>query len=148
MNEKLINLLEDQQKAIARAWHERLAEPAELAAHKLEPGRRQPVESLLGEVIQLLRGESLDLAQPRVNLLYEELGPLAEWRINLCQGIEVLLTGEVVVRGWVRCYLDADDSEMVELVEEINRVFHQLIRVYSLQYCDQCDAIRRATETR
>jgi hypothetical protein len=146
VNEKLAELLGRQEKAICEAWTERLAEPARLAADKLQPGRRQPVQPLLREAVHLLEGGSLDLQEPDVDLLRGQLGPLAEWRINLCQGIEVLLTGEVVVRRWARCYLDMDDRETVEMVEEINRVFHQLIRVYCLQYCDRCDAMRQARE--
>ncbi len=143
MNETLIELLEREEKAVCNAWHERLAEPARLAAGKLQPGQRQPLQPLLREAVRLLRGGVLDLQEPDVDLLREKTGPLAEWRINLYQGIEVFLTGEVVVRRWARCYLDLDDHDTVEMVEEINRVFHQLLRVYCLQYCDQCHAIQQ-----
>ena len=146
MNATIVNRLQRHEKAICKTWTDRLAEPAMLAAHKLQPGQHQPVQPLFHEMIHLLRGGVLEPSAPDVTALYEKIGPLAEWRINLCQGIEVLLTGEVVVRRWARCSLDLDDGAMLDVVEELSRTFHQLMRVYCLQYCDQCHAVRQAEE--
>jgi hypothetical protein len=115
-----------------------------LAAHKLQPGVAIPTRSLLAEVVQLLRARTPVVRPETTQLLLNRLGPAAAWRINLCQAVDVLLTGEVVVRYWARAYLDASGDELLALFESINRIFHELIRDYALRYCDQCHAIQQA----
>lgn len=146
MTESLIKLLLTHQEAICADWKQRLSDPAALAANKLQPGQLLPLRGLFEEAVQLLRQQPLTMAAPTVEVLRKKLGPLAEWRINLCQAVEVLLTGEVVLRCWTRTHLDASDAELLEVAEQINRVFHQLLRVYTLRYCDQCHALQRTRD--
>lgn len=140
MKTRLVALLRDQEDAIGYAWTKRLADAAQLASRKLAAGPVSPVRQLIRDLIDALEGKLTDLEPESIQEARQRLGPVLEWRINLCQAVEVLLTGEVVVRFWVRAHLDADETEQLELFEEINRAFHQLLRLYTLRYCDHCHA--------
>ena len=146
MNKQLAALLEADRDAVCDAWTQRLSDPALLAANLLQPGTTVPVRPLLAEVINLLRDPSAaDYSEPGHDLC-PPLEPSAGWRINLCQAVEVLLTGEVVVRYWAQTHLDLSETEALALFERINRVFHQLLRVYMLRYCEHCRAAQARPE--
>ncbi|NQU12315.1 hypothetical protein HQ590_16080 [bacterium] len=140
MRARLVALLREQEDAICYAWTQRLADAAQLASRKLAAGPVSPVHQLVRDLVDALEGRLTDLEPESIEAARQRLGPVLEWRINLCQAVEVLLTGEVVVRFWVRAHLDVDATEQLELFEEINRAFHELLRLYTLRYCDHCHA--------
>lgn len=146
MTESLIRFLETNRDAICADWQARLSDPAAFAAARLRPGEPLPLRGLFDDVLHALRQQPHDTPAPTVDVLRQKLGPLAGWRISLCQAVEVLLTGEVVLRAWTRTRWDAGDGELLEVAELINRVFHQLLRVYTLRYCDQCHALQGTRE--
>ena len=137
---QLIALLREQEDAICYAWTQRLGEAAQLAGRKLAPGPTSPLHRIVRDLVDALAGKLTDLEPEPIDQVRQRLGPALEWRVNLCQAVEVLLTGEVVVRFWARAHLDADDAQLLDLFEEVNRAFHQLLRLYTLRYCDHCHA--------
>ncbi len=137
LKQQLIVLLQKDEDGICEAWSARLAENAILAGVKMTDGAASPVRVLVRDVVRVLEGKLPAAKTPSGT---PRAGPLDGWQIGLCQGIEAILTGEVVVRGWVRAYLDATDSECLELYEQISRAFHQLIRYYAVRYCKSCRA--------
>jgi hypothetical protein len=75
-----------------------------------------------------------------------QIGPQGVWRIGLCQGIEVVLMGETVLRHWARTHLRAGDTEFLDLFETLNRATHKLVRFYALRYCENCRASLAGSE--
>lgn len=140
MNDKVISFLQQQEKQIVNDWQSRLGMAADLAATQLEPQSRLPVRTIFHEMLRLLQIPAAASNQPAPSFPLVELKPLPDWRINLCQAIEVILTGQVVVGHWTRTHLDATDGELLDLSDQLDRVFHQLIRAYTQRYCSQCRA--------
>ena len=123
---------------VGAAWNDRLSDTAQLAGKRMAPRPTSVSRLLLRDVVRILRDE------PPVSHTHDgrsnadRLGPQPDWRINLNQALEVLLTGEVVVRAWAVSYVDATEREQVVMFEAINRAFHQLLRLHLRHYCDQC----------
>ena len=146
MKQQLAALLEANRDAVCDAWTGRLSDPAQLAASVLQPGASVPVRPLLAEVVRRLRGPDTATPHDVSAELLPATEPAAGWRINLCQALEVLLTGEVVVRYWARAHLDLSEADALTLFEQVNRVFHQLLRDYALRYCEHCRAAQDVSE--
>jgi hypothetical protein len=113
-----------------------LSEDTVLASLNLAEAPREPLNLLLRDVVRIIEGK-LPAQLPASQSLCR-LGPMSEWKLTLCQGIEVFLVGESVVRRWVHAHLDAAPDEWFNAFEQLNRAFHQLIRYYVLRYCDSC----------
>lgn len=133
MNRRLIALLQRDEDAICEQWMERLSDTARLAGQRLAGQPLTPVRGLLQEVVRGLSGKPVGTAPAPA-------GAAAGWQVNLCYAVEVLLTGEVVIRNWAYVYLDPGEREQVALFTAINQVFHELLRVSTQQYCQSCHA--------
>jgi hypothetical protein len=137
---QFIALLKKDESNICDAWRYRLSETALLAGSQLTDRPSNPIRPLLRDLVRMLEGEPLAASNlPGIKGLYEEK-PVSAWRISLCQCVEVFLTGEVVIRSWTRTHLDATDGEFLELFELLNRATHELLRFYTLRYCENCRA--------
>ena len=137
---QLITLLKRDEADICDAWRHRLSETALLAGSRLVDRTSNPVRPLVRDLARVLEGDRPDAPYVPGTEGLRDREPLGAWRISLCQCVEVFLTGEVVVRRWARTHLDANDSEFLELFELLNRATHELLRFYSLRYCENCRA--------
>lgn len=133
---ELAEMLEREQDRICRAWAERLSDTAVLASKRLSRRATSVPRLLLQDVVRILR------AEPPMAHVSEEAravgGEPFHWQINQVHALEVFLTGEVVVRAWALGYLDATEREQLQMFEDINRAFHELLRLHMRRYCDQC----------
>lgn len=130
-------MLEREEDRICRAWADRLSDPAMLASQRLNKRATSLPRLLLQDVVRILRGE------PPVSHLGQEAlaaagGEPFQWQINQTHALEVFLTGEVVVRAWAIGYVDATEREQLEMFEDINHAFHELLRLHMRRYCDEC----------
>jgi len=135
---QLIGMLKREEDRICEAWTDRLSDTALLASKKLIRRPTSTVRLLLHDVVRILENHPPVSHETLSAEEHDRRGPAPDWRISLCQALEVLLTGEVVVRAWSLSHLDATEREQLETFEEINRVFHQLIRLHALHYCENC----------
>ena len=106
---------------------------------RLYPGL-DPVRETLRDLRRVLEGKLPASTNWPGAAEPSQIGPQGVWRIGLCQGIEVVLAGEAVLRRWTRDNLRASDGEFLDLFETLNRATHQLVRFYSLRYCENCRA--------
>ena len=136
IKKQLIDLLRCDEEQLCAGWIRRLSEDTVLASLNLSEAPREPLNLLLRDVVRIIEGKLP--AQPPASQSVCRLGPMSEWKLTLCQGIEVFLVGESVVRRWVHARLDAAPEEWFDAYEQLNRAFHQLIRYYVLRYCDSC----------
>lgn len=136
IKKQLIDLLRCDEEQLCAGWIRRLSEDTVLASLNLSEAPREPLNLLLRDVVRVIEGKLP--AQPPATQSVCRLGPMSEWKLTLCQGIEVFLVGESVVRRWVHARLDAAPEEWFDAYEQLNRAFHQLIRYYVLRYCDSC----------
>lgn len=145
MKEQLISVLRRDEEKIAEAWQQRLDDLTYRAAMKTTDEPAQPLRLLLRDLVRVLDGK-LPATQPFTagERQYEILNV---WRINLCQSVEVFLVGETVVRRWVRRHVNATDSQFLEMFELLNAATHQLVRLYSLRYCENCRALQPTGQT-
>ena len=131
-------MLASEEDRICAAWNDRLSDPAQLAGKRMAPRSTSVVRLALQDVVRILQDE------PPLSHTYAaadavgRLEPQPHWHINLNQALEVLLTGEVVVRAWTVAYLDATEREQLVMFEIINQAFHQLLRLHLRHYCEQC----------
>jgi hypothetical protein len=135
VNARLIELLQRDKTDISAAWNCRLDEWAELAGERLRDSGRSAARQLLDDAIVLLEGGA-----PAATPTLPRPGARFDYHINLCQSVEVVLTGEVVVRTWAYEHMDLTDRQLVDTFEDLNRVFHQLIRSSTQRYCETCRA--------
>lgn len=138
MNTQLAALLEREEDRICAAWNDRLSDTAQLAGKRMAPRPTSVTRLLVQDVVKILRDEPPVSHTHDLRANADRLGHQPDWRINLNQALEVLLTGEVVCRAWAVSYLDATDREQLRMFEAINRAFHQLLRLHLRHYCDQC----------
>ena len=136
IKKQLIDLLRCDEEQLCAGWIRRLSEDTVLASLNIAEAPREPLNLLLRDVVRIIEGKLP--AQPPASQSVCRLGPMSEWKLTLCQGIEVFLVGESVVRRWVHARLDAAPEEWFDAYEQLNRAFHQLIRYYVLRYCDSC----------
>lgn len=136
IKKQLIELLSRDEEQLCAGWMRRLNEDAVLASINLAEARQEPLKLLLRDVIRIIEGKLP--AQPPASQSLCRLGPMGDWKLTLCQGIEVFLVGESVVRRWVHSHLEAAPEEWFDVFEQLNRAFHQIVRYYVLRYCDSC----------
>ncbi len=141
MKEQLIRLLQRDEDGIADAWTERLSETARLAGQRLGGHALTPVRLMMHDLVRVLEGKSVQLTEGLSQARTLSLDGAPSWQVNLCYAVEVLLTGEVVIRNWAYVNLDLTDRQQVEAFELINRGFHELLRSYTLQYCQACHEV-------
>ncbi len=136
LQSKLSSLLERDHAEIGRIWTQRLSKEAFVACMSLSHRVISPVDALLRDVRRGMEGHA------PVGLLtsIEDEQVYTSQQLGLCRAAEVFQVGEAVVRHWVSRHLDAADAEKYQAFEMINRVFHKLIRLYTLHYCSQCHA--------
>ena len=146
MKTKLAALLEREEDRLCAAWNERLSETAQLAGKRMAPRPTSVTRLLTRDVVRMLRDQPPESHRHEWAANADRLGQRPDWRINLSQALEVLLTGEVVVRAWAVRYLDATESEQLEMFEAINRAFHQLMRLHLRHYCEECHRAAQAAE--
>jgi hypothetical protein len=99
-----------------------------------------PVRVLLRDLVRGLEGKPPRRGEEPPSVTRLPFNGMLNWQVNLTYAVEVLLTGEVVIRKWVYIQLDPSDQQQVELFEQINHGFHELLRAYTLQYCQTCHA--------
>ncbi|MCX7915185.1 MAG: hypothetical protein N3A53_02630 [Verrucomicrobiae bacterium] len=138
-------MLEREEDRICRAWTERLSDPAGLASQRLNKRATSLPRLLLQDVVRILRGE-LPVSHVGQETLALAGGEPFQWQINQTHALEVFLTGEVVVRAWALGYLDATEREQLEIFEDINRAFHELLRLHMRRYCDECRCAHPPTD--
>lgn len=136
IKKQLIELLTRDEEQLCAGWMQRLSEDAVLASINLAEAPREPLNLLLRDVVRIIEGKLP--AQPPACQSLCRLGPMGAWSLTLCQGIEVFLVGESVVRRWVHIRLNAAPEEWFDVFEQVNRAFHQIVRYYVLRYCDSC----------
>lgn len=136
IKKQLIELLSRDEEQLCAGWMRRLSEDAVLASINLVEAPREPLNLLLRDVVRIIEGKLP--AQPPASQSLCRLGPMSAWKLTLCQGIEVFLVGESVVRRWVHSHLEAAPEEWFDVFEQLNRAFHQIVRYYVLRYCDSC----------
>ncbi len=136
IKKQLIELLIRDEEQLCAGWMRRLNEDAVLASINLAEAPQEPLKLLLRDVVRIVEGKLP--AQPPASQSLCRLGPMSAWKLTLCQGIEVFLVGESVVRRWVHSHLEAAPEEWFDVFEQVNRAFHQIVRYYVLRYCDSC----------
>ena len=136
IKKQLIELLSRDEEQLCAGWMRRLSEDTVLAGINLAEVPREPLNLLLRDVVRIIEGKLP--AQPPASQSLCRLGPMSVWKLTLCQGIEVFLVGESVVRRWVHSHLEAAPEEWFDVYEQLNRAFHQIVRYYVLRYCDSC----------
>lgn len=138
MKDKLIAMIRLNEDDLCEAWRERLSEKAYFAALRVVDHTHNPLRPLLHDMVEVIDGHT-PMTKPLPGSegaqRYQGVGA---WRISLAQCVEVFITGEIVVRRWARGNLDATDAEFLEIFEMLNRATHQLLRYYTMRYCDDC----------
>jgi hypothetical protein len=136
IKKQLIELLTRDEEQLCAGWMRRLNEDAVLASINLAEVPQEPLKLLLRDVVRIIEGKLP--AQPPASQSLCRLGPMSDWKLTLCQGIEVFLVGESVVRRWIHTRLEAAPEDWFDVFEQVNRAFHQIVRYYVLRYCDSC----------
>src|SRR5258706_4145575 len=135
---RLVTLIVTHETELHGQWTRRTASDTPFASLLQINPARDPVRLMLQDLRRVLEGKL-----PAANIWPgasdpPEIGPCGAWRIGLCQGIELVLLGETVVRDWAYHNLQATGTEYLELFEALNRATHRLIRFYALRYCETC----------
>ena len=138
MKDELIAMILEHEDDLCEAWRERLSETAYFAALRVVDHTHNPLRPLLQDMVRVMDGKLPMSDHLPGSAGAQRFQGVGMWRISLAQCVEVFITGEVVVRRWARGNLDATDAEFLELFELLNRTMHQLLRFYTVRYCEDC----------
>lgn len=123
---------------VSDRWEERLGENTLLENLRLQAPAANPVRFLMHDLLRVLAGELPTGCTAPTEEEIRQLTTFNVWQIGLAHGTEAFLTGEVVVREWIRGHLPLGDEEQLQMFEIINRAFQRLYRFHTLHYCDAC----------